>query len=118
MRTNDWVVKSDRKVSQIEVGPPSPLSQLDLSPLAARKINHHDWQKNILELNSFAMFPSDRLPSVLLELVEFLQLKVRLRQSHQDQDHHQASVQWRGENGKMGTLECPDLMWAGKDLHN
>ena len=97
MRTNDWVVKSDRKVSQIEVGPQSPLSQLEISPLATRKINHHDWQKNILELNSFAMFPSDRLPSVLLELVEFLQLKVRLRQSNQDQERRKASEQWRGE---------------------
>ena len=93
---NDRIVRQGA-VSQIEVGPQSPLSQLDLSPLATRKINHHDWQKNILELNSFAMFPSDRLPSVLLELVEFLQLKVRLRQSNQDQERRQASEQWRGE---------------------
>ena len=70
------------------------------------------------DLHYIFISPSDRLPSVLLELVEFLQFKVWIRQSHQDQERHQASVQRRGENGKMGTLECPDLMWGGRDFHN
>ena len=70
------------------------------------------------DLHYIFISPSDWLPSVLLELVEFLQFKVWIRQSHQDQERHQASVQWRGENGKLRTLECPDLMWGGKDFHN
>ena len=41
--------------------------------------------------------PSDRLPSVLMELVGFVQLGVRVGEGDQDQDRHQASVQWRGE---------------------
>ena len=42
--------------------------------------------------------PSDRLPSVLMELLGFVQLGVRVGEGDQDQDGHQASVQRRGEN--------------------
>ena len=36
--------------------------------------------------------PSDRLPSVLMELLGFVQLGVRVGEGDQDQDRHQASV--------------------------
>ena len=72
---------------------------VSVRPIAAgNSQNQPSWlAKNILQFNSLAIFPSDWLPSVLLELVEFLQLKVRLRQSNQDQERRKASEQWRGE---------------------
>ena len=51
------------------------------------------------------LLPSDWLPSVLMEFLGFLQLRVWVGQGNQDQDGHQASVQWRGEKHRYAHLK-------------
>ena len=83
-------------MSQIEVGPQIALSRLNLE-LATGKLGNYlqlDESWNFLKI----LLPSDRLPSVLMELLGFVQLGVLVGEGHQDQDRHQASVQRRGEN--------------------
>ena len=77
--------------SQIEVGPQIALSDGVNLPIISNSVSFD------IKITFCNLSPSDRLPSVLMEFLGFLQLWVRVGEGNQDQDRHQASVQWRGE---------------------